>query len=229
MIDVINLEARDLPDCWYQCVYNILERGKVFEIKSGSFANQKRLEFDFVNVLIKHPETRPLLPVIEPQYQIPNPVSNDYLDEYISYIMTNEKKPFEDYTYGERLTNTEINQIEIIIDRYKKYGYRNNQLVLQVAQPSDILLDDPPCMRHIDTRIQDGKLNFFIYFRSWDLWSALPANLAGIQYLKEYMADEIGVEPGISYISSKGMHIYDYCFEYAKCLRNTDIELKMGE
>lgn len=115
-----------------------------------------------------------------------------------------------------------INQIEWIISAYNKYGHRNNQMVLQVAQPSDLALCDPPCLRHIDTRIQDGALNFFVYFRSWDLWAGLPANLAGIQHLKEYMAAAIGVKDGEMIIESKGLHLYGYAEQLAKlrCLRD---------
>ena len=58
-------------------------------------------------------------------------------------------------------------------------------MILQVGQPTDMLLQDPPCLRHIDTRIQDGKLHFYPYFRSWDLWGGFPANLGGIQLMKE--------------------------------------------
>ncbi len=114
-----------------------------------------------------------------------------------------------------------INQIEWIIDTYKKYGPRNNQMVLQVAHPSDMTLVDPPCLRSIDTRIQDGALNFFVYFRSWDLWGGLPANLAGIQNLKEYMAGEIGVKDGEMIVESKGLHLYGYAEDLAKlrCLK----------
>ena len=113
---------------------------------------------------------------------------------------------------------------------YKNKGYRNNQMVLQVAKPSDMLLQDPPCLRQIDTRIQDGKLHFYPYFRSWDLWGGFPANLGGIQLLKEYCADEIGVEDGEIIASSKGLHIYDYSFDLAKCLRmRDDMELKQGD
>ncbi len=114
-----------------------------------------------------------------------------------------------------------LNQIEWIIDTYKRYGHRNNQMVLQVAHPSDITLLDPPCLRSIDTRIQDGKLHFFVYFRSWDLWGGLPANLAGIQNLKEYMASEIGVEDGEMIVESKGLHLYGYAEDLAKlrCLK----------
>lgn len=114
-----------------------------------------------------------------------------------------------------------LNQIEWIIDTYKRHGYRNNQMVLQVAHPSDVTLLDPPCLRAIDTRIQDDALHFYVYFRSWDLWGGLPANLAGIQNLKEYMAGTIGVKDGEMLVESKGLHLYGYAEELAKlrCLR----------
>jgi thymidylate synthase len=114
-----------------------------------------------------------------------------------------------------------LNQIEWVIDTYKKYGPRNNQMVLQVAHPSDVTLIDPPCLRAIDTRIQEDSLHFFIYFRSWDLWGGLPANLAGLQNLKEYMATEIGVKDGEMIVESKGLHLYGYAEDLAKlrCLR----------
>ena len=114
-----------------------------------------------------------------------------------------------------------LNQIEWVIDTYRRFGYRNNQMVLQVAHPSDLTLLDPPCLRSIDTRIQDDKLHFCVYFRSWDLWGGLPANLAGIQNLKEYMAAEIGVQDGEMIVESKGLHLYGYAEDLAKlrCLR----------
>ena len=114
-----------------------------------------------------------------------------------------------------------LNQIEWIIDTYKRFGQRNNQMVLQVAHPSDVTLIDPPCLRSIDTRIQDNTLHFFVYFRSWDLWGGLPANLAGIQNLKEYMAGQIGVQDGEMIVESKGLHLYGYAEDLAKlrCLR----------
>ncbi len=115
-----------------------------------------------------------------------------------------------------------LNQIEWVIDTYKRYGCRNNQMVLQIAHPSDLLLLDPPCLRAIDTRIQDNTLHFFVYFRSWDLWGGLPANLAGIQNLKNYMAGEIGVQDGELIVESKGLHLYGYAEDLAKlrCLRD---------
>ncbi|MDP7077586.1 MAG: thymidylate synthase, partial [Desulfobacterales bacterium] len=114
-----------------------------------------------------------------------------------------------------------LNQIEWVIDTYKKHGERNNQMVLQVAHPSDLTLLDPPCLRSIDTRIQDDTLYFFVYFRSWDLWNGFPANLGAIQNLKEYMAGEIGVKDGEMIVESKGLHLYGYTEDLAKlrCLK----------
>ena len=89
-------------------------------------------------------------------------------------------------------------------------GFGSNQEILQVGQPNDIHLPDPPCLRHIDTRIRYGQLHFMVYFRSWDLYAGFPENLGGIQLLKEYMAERIGVEPGETIAASKGLHIYKY-------------------
>jgi thymidylate synthase len=265
MLNTQFIEATNLGDAWFQTLFRMLEEGRVFKIDRGSYAGQKRLEFDWVTIRIQHPGVIPLLPQIEAHYGIPNPVSDDYLDEYLPYLMTGELKPGESYTYGQRLCKYPtkyhhiiewtdkivipefhelqlkgiifddedgtkcVNQTELLIWTYKNRGFRNNQMVLQVAQPDDMLLQDPPCLRHIDTRIQDGKLHFFPYFRSWDLWGGFPANLAAIEYLKQYVAAEIGVENGEMIATSKGLHIYDYSFDLAKCLRMRDDMKLKGE
>ncbi|MFZ1984286.1 MAG: thymidylate synthase [Desulfatitalea sp.] len=132
-----------------------------------------------------------------------------------------DKRPIDGKILFEEQGQLYLNQIEWIIDTYKKFGHRNNQMVLQVAHPSDVTLIDPPCLRSIDTRIQDNALHFYVYFRSWDLWGGLPANLAGIQNLKEYMAGQIGVQDGEMIVESKGLHLYGYAEDLAKlrCLR----------
>jgi len=66
------------------------------------------------------------------------------------------------------------------------------------------------CLRGIDTWIEDNKLHFWCYFRSWDLWGGFPVNLGGIQLMKEYMAGEIGVEDGSMVVSCKDLHIYEH-------------------
>ena len=206
------IEARDLPDAWFQCVYRILDVGKKYTIDRGSYKGQDRLEFDYITVHIKYPGVRPLLPDIPPSLGIPNPVADGYLEEYLPYLMTSKKQPGEDYTYGMYLER----QIDEVIKMYKHDGYNTNQACMAVSEPDNIRLIDPPCLRQIDTRISSGKLHFVVYFRSWDLFNGFPANLGAIQMLKEYMSAEIGVEDGEIIAASKGLHLYDYVWELAE-------------
>lgn len=211
-MEIQHIEARDLPDAWFQCVYQIIDNGHEYVIDRGSFQGQRRLEFDFVVVHIKYPAVRPLIPDIPPSLGIPNPVAPGYVEEYLPYLMTSKKEPGEEYTYGQYLEH----QIAEVIRMYKEEGQGTNQAYMTVGDTQSIYLNDPPCLRGIDTRIRYGKLHFMVYFRSWDLWNGFPANLAAIQILKEYMAESIGVEDGEIIATSKGLHLYDYVWELAK-------------
>ena len=118
------IEATTLPDSWFQIIWNLLDHGREFAIDRGSYAGQKRMELDYVTVHIKHPGVRPLLPDIPAHLGIPNPVAEDYLDDYLPYLMTPHKEPDEDYTYGERLAGgAGIDQIQTVIDTYKSHGF----------------------------------------------------------------------------------------------------------
>jgi len=148
-----------------------------------------------------------------------------------SKFMIKEKEIYEDKNIVTKTGYIDIcsdryflNQIELMIWTYKNKGYRNNQMILQVGEPTDMLLQDPPCLRHIDTRIQDGKLHFFPYFRSWDLFGGFPANLAAIEMMKQYCAAQIGVENGEIIASSKGLHLYSYTWEIAEAIRGRSMD-----
>lgn len=265
MLNPIFIDAISLSDAFFQTIFKCIEQGRKFKIDDGSFKGQVRLEFDFVTIRIKQPWTNPLLPKINPALNIPDPVSPDYLDGYLPYLMTDEIKENESYTYGSRLCAVDIsdilkiwdrekeiyrqddniysslydqtkhmmhqkdglplmNQIETMIWLYKNRGHRTNQMILQIGQPSDLLLKDPACLRQIDTRIQDGKLHFFPYFRSWDLFNGFPANLAAIELLKQYCAMQIGVDNGEIIATSKGLHLYDYVFDLVEIIRGKKIK-----
>lgn len=250
---VSHIEARDLPEAWYLCIKDVMENGRDYKITEGSYVDQYRRQLDYVTVQIKHPGTKPLIPDIPPGLGIPPPASDEYVQKYLDYLISDVKQPNEEYTYGERLNNPKVkvktdfmyplldkvfkkdflegliekyvgkelefllnvNQIEEVIRKYKQGGHGQNQCTMEIGMPSDILLEDPPCMRLVDTMIIEGKLHFYPYFRSWDLWGGFPANLAGLQMVKEFMAAEIGVEDGEIMAASKGLHLYDHCWEIA--------------
>ena len=230
----VHIEAFDLDDAWFKCLAEILEKGFIYKIDRGSFAGQRRLEFDFVTIHVKNPAHQ-IIPIMPEGSSIPAPTTMDYIKQYLQYLLTSCKTETEDYTYGERLVDPKVkvqtqsddqkmvremplecNQIEEVIKIYKTQGAGTNQAIMEVGMPSDIKLQDPPCLRLIDTRLRYGKLHFFLYFRSWDLWGGFPANLGGLELVKEYMAEEIGVENGEIIAASKGLHLYEYAWELAK-------------
>ncbi len=210
MMKISVIEARDLSEAWFLCLRKTLAEGCEYKIERGSYVGEHRKELEFVVVQIKNPGTRPLVPDV-PQ-GVPPPSTMEYIESYLPYLMTAHKAEREQYTYGQYLEK----QIAEVIRMYKEDGYNTNQAFMAVGDSQSIFLSDPPCLRAIDTRIRDNKLSFVVYFRSWDLWAGFPSNLAAIQLLKEYMASEVGVDDGEIIAMSKGMHIYEYCWELAK-------------
>jgi thymidylate synthase len=112
-----------------------------------------------------------------------------------------------------------IDQIEEAIKRYLQ-EQRDRQITLTIRLPVDIKkkLDiqthEPPCLSLIDTEIFEGKLHLTCYFRSWDAYAGLPANIAGLQLFNEALVSEINsrgglsVNPGKLIFHSKNCHIY---------------------
>ena len=221
-MEISNIPARDLSEAWFLCLREILTKGREYTITRGSYVGQTRKELDFVIVQVKKPGTKPLVPDV-PQ-GVPAPSTMEYVENYLPYLMTSHRKKGEQYTYGQYLEK----QIAEVINMYKKDGYNTNQAYMLVGDEKSITLNDPPCLRGIDTRIQDGRLHFFVYFRSWDLWAGFPSNLAAIQMLKEYMADEIGVDDGEIIAMSKGLHLYKYSWEQARAGARMD-KLRTGQ
>ena len=215
-MNITFIEARDIPDAWFQCIYQIMEVGREYVIDRGSYEGQTRREFEFAVVKITHPEARPMVPTMPEGSNLPPPTDMEFINSYMEKLVCGYAKAENElYTYGQYLEP----QIPEVIRMYKEDGFGTNQACMAVCDPRSIYLDDPPCLRQIDTRIypDEKKLHFVLYFRSWDLWGGFPANLAGIQLLKEYMADEIGqgVKPGETIAVSKGLHLYDMYFEVA--------------
>ncbi len=244
-LNPVYIKAFDLDDAWFKCLSEILEHGYVYKIDRGSYAGQRRLEFDFITVHVQNPAHQ-IIPIMPEGSGIPAPTDMDYIHQYLSYLLTACKTETEDYTYGERLVDPKVkvelesngkkmlkemplqcNQIEEVIRIYKTQGCGTNQAVMEIGMPSDIKLQDPPCLRLIDTRIRYGKLHFILYFRSWDLWGGFPSNLGGLELVKQYMADEIGVGNGEIIACSKGLHLYEYAWELAKQRTHKDnLEIK---
>jgi len=206
------IRATTIPDAWFQALDLVMTEGDEWVVDRGSYAGQKRKELDYVTIQIQYPGSRPLLP--DTPAHIPPPATMEYVEEYLPYLMTDAApKTHEAYTYGQRVAP----QMEAIIQRYRR-SLGSNQECISVSRPEDIELEDPPCLRSIDCRIsaRDPRLDFYVYFRSNDLWGGFPVNLASIAIMQEYMAESIGVPTGGIVYASKGLHVYDHVWDLAR-------------
>jgi thymidylate synthase len=101
-------------------------------------------------------------------------------------------------------------------------------VTLAVRLPKDIKKKlgterhEPPCLSLIDTEVLDGKIHLKCYFRSWDAYASLPANIAGLQIFNEALVSEINTRGKLSLktgkliFHSKNCHIYQRQFKLVK-------------
>ncbi len=228
ILKTVVIHARDLDDAWHQCLFALINgNGYVYKIDKGSYEQvEYRLEFDHIVINIAHPDRRPIVPTT--RELVPPPTDIAFVEKtYLNKLVSEERGSGEDYTYGERNVNPakfldelingpfrlkdeakNLNQMERVIENFKTKGFNSNQEVIQIASPLDILKRDPPCLRKIFCRVRYGKLHFITDWRSWDLWGGMPSNLAGLQLVKEFMAERIGVNDGGMIADSQGLHLY---------------------
>ena len=135
------------------------------------------------------------------------------------------------------LRNGEI-RVEKLVKRYSE-EQNDRQVVLVVRIPEDIRKKirekkhEPPCLSLIDTEISNGRLHLTCYFRSWDAYAGLPANIAGIQIFNESLAKEINdrcglkIQTGKLIFHSKNCHIYDRQFKLVERLLNPKLRARL--
>lgn len=208
-MDLTQIKAKTLPEAWYLCLREIMIRGYEYQITRGSFETAYRKELDSVSLCIEYPASRPWVPDVPEG--VPPPTSMEYIEQYLPYLMTGVKGSSELYTYGEDIDS----QLPKLISILREGGEGTNQACMSIGGAQSIFLEHSQCLRLIDARIRRGRLHFYVYFRSWDLWSGFPANLAALQVLKEYVASEVGVEDGELVAYSKGLHLYSHHWELA--------------
>lgn len=214
----VKVSAFDCPDAWFKAVNAIWREGDVFMVGFGSEETEtKKLN---LSIEITNPKNRPLV-------SDKAPCDFKYVQGYaLEYLWCGEKQE-ETYTYGSRL-NHPINQIEEAIRRYVE-EQRDRQVTMVIRLPSDIKKFDennkksePPCLSLIDTEILDNQMHLTCYFRSWDAYGGLPANIAGLQLFNEAFVSEINERGNLSLktgkliFHSKNCHIYQRQYNLVK-------------
>jgi thymidylate synthase len=147
-----------------------------------------------------------------------------YVNWYaLKYLWSGEIEE-ETYTYGSRMRDP-VDQVEEAIKRYTQ-EIQDRQVTFVIRLPQDIKKEvtadrkhEPPCLSIIDTEISGNQLHLTCYFRSWDAYAGLPANIAGIQMFNEALVSEINsranmdLETGKLIFHSKNCHIYERLYQ----------------
>ncbi len=207
----VKITAFDCPDAWFKTLEQIWKLGDPFRVGYGSeVAETKKLN---LSIEISHPENRPLV-------ADKAPCDMKYVQWYaLTYLWCGEKQD-ETYTYGSRLREP-VDQIGEAVKRYVQEA-QDRQVTMVIRLPQDIAKlrtgeeerHEPPCLSLIDTEILEGKMHLTCYFRSWDAYAGLPANIAGLQLFNEAFVKEINsrgdlsLETGKLVFHSKNCHIY---------------------
>jgi thymidylate synthase len=215
----VKIQAFDCPDAWFKTLNNIWTNGDVFRVGFGSEETEtKKLN---LSIEITNPENRPLV-------SDKAPCDFKYVQGYaLEYLWCGEKQEDETYTYGSRL-NHPVNQVEEAIKRYIE-EQNDRQVTMVIRLPNDIKKyydnhkkSEPPCLSLIDTEILENRMHLTCYFRSWDAYGGLPANIAGLQLFNEAFVNEINERSNLSLktgkmiFHSKNCHIYQRQYNLVK-------------
>ena len=209
------VKAFDIPGAWYRTLEEIWENGEDFSVGYGSEVTMTRKLN--LSIRITNPESRPLV-------ADKAPCDMKYINSYaLQYLWAGVKEEGETYTYASRLREP-VDQIEQVIERYVEEP-QDRQLTMVIRQPQDIqktlagMKHEPPCLTVMDTELLDGKMHLTCYFRSWDAFAGLPANVAGIQVFNEALVSELNARAGTDYTTgelvfhSKNCHIYSRLYD----------------
>lgn len=163
--------------------------------------------------------------VVEDPYRDMIPVgyawNEERLEEYARQLLSGDNPGFE-YTYGERLRawalpgRAPLDQIEQAISRLRSSSSTRRATAVTWIAPLDSSKEEVPCMIVDDFKWRDGRLNLSIFFRSHDYAGAYPANLYGLARLLQYVAGEVGAEPGSISTTSASAHIYEHDWDWVE-------------
>jgi thymidylate synthase len=168
-------------------------------ISRGSFENSSitRLQFETVSFTITEPLNFTLLP-----RNLTAAAVQAYYEHYI--LGTKPRAENESYTYAERIQLQLPTVMEML-----RLTPNTNQAAITVAQPSDIHLSDPPCLRELTFKlIPSLGLQLTSFWRSNDLGSAFLWNQVSMALLLRDVA-EYAEKPAARLVyHSDGLHTY---------------------
>lgn len=139
----VKIVARDLGDLYFSAIWELLQQdengnyknARWYDITKGSYAGQRRLEFDSFRGIVLNPTQRPLAPTTD-RAGIPLPTNDKDIEDYFyKYLLDGKLEPNEHYKYASWITGipdgtpltekniprgTKLNQLEWCINHFNE-------------------------------------------------------------------------------------------------------------
>ncbi len=204
------IQGKTINDVWRDLLWCCILKGSPYVVEKGSYEGQIRKQLEYLTLYIEEPYLRPLAVRLPENFGYSITDDNKITTYFLDYLLSDCKQDGEDYTYG----NYIYPQLYRVIELLNMSKGNTNQACISIGNEKSIFLESPPCLRTIDFKVVEGKLEMSLFFRSWDIVDGLPENLGGLQLLKEYVLGHLDfeVEDGPMIVYSSGAHIYEQYF-----------------
>lgn len=190
--------GRTLPDAYHNALRTLFEFGGIVDAPSWG---TRCIEVPIAFIAESH--------MVEPRISRLFPGGPRDLEKYrLEMLYGIEDFEVErgnwEYTYHDRMAE----QIPFIIRELRRDPY-SRRAIIDVRRTSDNLLNDPPCLQHLQFTIRGGKLNMTALFRSNDACKAAFMNAYALTCLQEKVAAELGVNVGCYTHIANSFHAYE--------------------
>lgn len=192
--------GKTVAEVWLQTIHAIMKFGA--EKQAHHSSGQREL----INVMTVIEEEDPENPDFKPWL----PFTPEHFEGYKPQVMTADKIPGMNYTYGIRLRDHDgKNQIETIIEKIKSEPFSRRAVAVTWNVEIDDTSEHPPCLDLVQALVQDDKLYLTCYLRSNDMFRAWGENALAFRTMQKEIADGAGIEMGSLCLISCSAHIYE--------------------
>jgi thymidylate synthase len=169
------------------------------------------IEFEEIAMKIDNPLAGPL-------FSPASRFQQRFMEQYAHDLVRGSDSVFE-YDYHGRLFHwgdplvsggkaVEVDQISYIISKLSSSQKSRRALAITWNPVTDEEMANCPCLQLIQCIIRDNKLQMKVVFRSNDMLTASGANMFALVHLQNYIAGELGINPGSYTHIALVPHIY---------------------
>lgn len=200
------IQAEKVGDAWLEILDAIMKFGHV---KKSQHSSDQREVVNLIATItgedIKNIDWKPYFRFSKKDFE-----------NYLPQVVTKNKIPNIEYTYGQRLRDHDgIDQIQSIVEDLKRTPYSRRAVAVTWKVAADHNNPHAPCLDLIQCLVQDNKLFFTAFIRSNDMFRAWPMNALAFLRLQKIIADGCGFEMGPFTTISGSAHIYSDCWNDA--------------